>query len=187
MALSIGPGQGAARSLVQFLGALAIALGLVATAYFLSSTSERLRYIGPLDRAAFGWGVVIPIWVAAPVAAGFVWSRLALRASLLAALIVAVVVGAIAATLVWQAVAYPDCGTGAIRTPQEYLGPSLLIGAVIGGGLAVSGLVTSTVARQGRPWLALALGAAAEVGMVFLAIMVAAMTVLGPACQRPTS
>ncbi len=187
MTLSIGPAQGSARSLVRFLAALAIPLGLAAFAYMLSSTSERLRYIGPLDRAAFGWSVVIPIWVAAPVAAGFVWSRLTRRASILAALVVAIVVGAVAATIIWQALAYPDCGTGGIRTPQESLGPSLLVGAVIGGGLAGSGLVTSTMARQGRPWLALAFGAAMEVGMVFLAILIAALTALGPACQRPTA
>ncbi|MBA2373099.1 MAG: hypothetical protein H0V74_02700, partial [Chloroflexi bacterium] len=38
----------------------AVPLALVALAYALWWLSDRLGYIGPLDRAAFGWAVVIP-------------------------------------------------------------------------------------------------------------------------------
>ncbi len=43
------------------LGPLALALGL-----FLLKLSDILLYIGPLDRAAFGWSVPIPLILAAP-------------------------------------------------------------------------------------------------------------------------
>lgn len=42
--------------------------------------SERLFYIGPLDRATFGWVVVIPVWISAPIVAGFAWPLLPQRA-----------------------------------------------------------------------------------------------------------
>jgi len=63
--------------------------------------------------------------------------------------------------------------------------PSLILGGVIGGELAVSGLLASRIAREGRPWRAAAIGAGAEVGMVFAAILVAGTMLLGPGCQRP--
>jgi len=166
--------------------AIVIPLAVVATAYLLWSISDRLRSIGPLDKAAFGWSVVIPIWVATPVVAGFLWRSLSPRMSTLAALVVGLAVAAVTTVLLWRAVAFPDCGTGAIHTPEESVGPSLLLGVVIGGGLAVSGLLATGQARRGRPWRALALGAGVELAMVFVAIVVAAVTLLGPSCQRPS-
>ena len=174
------------RSLARFVLAIFVPLAVVAVAYMLWSISDRLLYIGPLDRAAFGWSVVIPIWVAAPVAAGFVWGSITRRASVLAGVVVGSVVGAFATFLVWQSVAFPDCGTGAIRTPEEYLGPSLFVGLVVGVGLTVSGLLAAGRARQGRPAHAVAIGATGAVVMGLLAIVVATMTLLGPSCQRPS-
>jgi len=48
-----------------------------------------------------------------------------------------------------------------------------------------SGLLASRIAREGRLWRAAAVGAGAEVGMVFAAILVAGTMLLGPGCQRP--
>jgi hypothetical protein len=42
----------------------------------LWSLSDQLIFIGPLDRATFGWGVVIPLWLLLPVAAAAAWSGL---------------------------------------------------------------------------------------------------------------
>jgi hypothetical protein len=64
--------------------------------------------------------------------------------------------------------------------------PSLLFGAVVGGGMALSGLVSARFARQGRLIAALVLGAGAEVLMVAAAILVVGATLVGPFCQRPT-
>lgn len=164
---------------------VAVPLALVALAYALWWMSDRLLYIGPLDRAAFGWGVVIPVWLAAPFAAGFAWRGLTSRAESTAAVIVGTVIAGVAAVLFWQSVAYPGCEYGATHAPGDWVLPSLVLGAMIGGGLAVSGLIASRFARQGRPWRAVFLGAGTEIVMVFAAIIVAGMMLLWPGCQRP--
>ncbi len=154
-------------------------------AYLLWWISDRILYVGPLDRAAFGWVVVIPVWIAAPAVAGLAWRRLDQRTTLAVAVLVGAVIAAVAAVLLWQAIAFPACETGAIHTPQEMVLPSLLVGAVVGGGVALSGLVSARFARQGRLIAALGLGAAAEVLMIAVAILVVGATLLGPSCQRP--
>jgi hypothetical protein len=148
--------------------------------------SDRLGDVGPLDRAAFGWVVVIPVWIAAPVAAGFAWRTIDRRTTGAIAALVGTVVAVVAAVLLWQSIAFPSCETGAILTPLERVQPSLPVGAMIGGGVALSGLVSARFARQARPIVALVLGAAAEALMVMAAILVAALILLGPSCQRPS-
>lgn len=169
----------------RFALGVAVPLALVALAYALWWVSDRLLYIGPLDRAAFGWAVVIPAWLAAPVAAGFAWRGLTSRARSTAAVIVGTVIAGVAAVLFWQSVSYPDCAYGATHTPGDWVLPSLVLGSVIGGGLAVSALIASRFVRQGRLWAAAVLGAGTEIVMVFAAILVAGMMLLGPGCQRP--
>ena len=170
----------------RYVAAVALPLGLAGLAYLLWSISDRLVGVGPIDRAAFGWVVVVPVWIAAPVAAGFVWRTLDRPATRVIGTLVGTVIAAAAAWLLWQAVAFPNCGTGAIRAPQEMVLPSVLIGAVVGGGVAWSGLISAGFARQGRPVAAMVLGAAAAALMVAVVILVAALTLLGPACQRPS-
>jgi hypothetical protein len=164
----------------------ALPLGVAAIAYLLWWISDRLLSIGPFDRAAFGWVVVIPTWIAAPVAAGLAWRRFDQPTTLAVAGLVGVVITVVAAALLWQASAFPACETGAIHTPQEMVPPSLLFGAVVGSGLALSGLVSARFARQGRLIAALVLGAGAEVLMVAAAILVVGLMLVGPGCQRPT-
>ncbi len=159
----------------------AIPLAVVALAYALWWVSDRLLY----DRAAFGWAVVIPVWLAAPVAAGFAWRGLTARASNIAAVVVGTVIAGVTAVLFWEAVAYPDCAHGATHTPGDWVLPSLVLGLVIGGGLAVSALIASRFVHQGRPWRAVVFGAGTEIVMVFAAILVAGLVLLGPGCQRP--
>ena len=143
------------------------------------------QFRGPFDRAVLGWAVVIPLWVAAPVAAGFAWRGLTRRGSQLAALVLGAAVSGGAAVLFWQAAAYPNCEFGAFRAPTDWVLPSLILGMVIGGGLAASGLLASRLVREGRPWRAAVLGAGTQVVVVFAAILVAGAVLLGPACQRP--
>ena len=113
------------------------------------------------------------------------WRRLDQRTTLAVAVLVGAVIAAVAAVLLWQAIAFPACETGAIHAPQEMVLPSLLVGAVVGGGVALSGLVSARFARQGRLIAALGLGASAEVLMIAVAILVVGATLLGPSCQRP--
>jgi hypothetical protein len=169
---------------VRFVLGVAAPLAVVALAYALWWISDRLGSIGPLDRSVFGWAVVIPAWVAAPVAAGFAWRRLTPLGRLVAAAVVAIAIGGAAAWLFWQAVSYPDCELP-IHAPGDWVLPSLILGGVIGGGLAASALLASKLVRDGRPWRGVMLGAGAEVIMVFVAILVAGAMLLGPGCQRP--
>jgi hypothetical protein len=157
-------------------------LAVVGIAYLLWWISDRLVYVGPLDRAAFGWVVVVPVWIAAPAAAGLAWRRLEQRTTLAVSVLVGAVIAAVAAALLWQAIAFPACD--AIHAPQDLVAPSLLFGAVVGGGLAMSGLVSTRFARQGRLIAALVLGAGTELLMVAAAILVISATLLGPSCQR---
>ena len=152
------------------LGVL-IPLAIAALAYGLWWLSDRLIQIGPLDRAAFGWSVVIPVWIGGPVVAALIWRPLTRRDTRVAALAYAVLVSVASAMLLWQSVAFPDC-VNPIRTAAEWILPALLVGMTVGGGLAGSGLLGTRVLRSGHPWPAVALTAAAEFGLIFVAIFV---------------
>jgi hypothetical protein len=162
-----------------------VPLGLAGLSYTLWWISHRLVMIGPLDRAAFGWSVVIPVWLAAPVAAGFVSRRLRWRESIVAAAVVAVTTSGAAAVRAWQTFAFPNCEFGVIRTPDQLIQPSLAFGAVVGSGLAVSTLAATWFARHGQAWKAVVAGAVTEFVMVLAAIL-AAGPLFQSGCQRPT-
>ncbi len=174
------------RSWTRFAVGVAVPVLVVALAYILWWVSDRLGDIGPFDRAAFGWSVVIPVWLAAPVAAGFVWHRLGDHHNGLTAGMFGTLIGGVAAALFWMAVADPACETGPTRVPAEWVVPSLVLGAAIGGGLAFSALVASRTFQHGRLWQAVVLGAGTELTIVFVAILVAGILLQGPGCQRPT-
>jgi hypothetical protein len=183
---TVDPVRRATRGQAVRLGfAVATPLAVIALAYALWSISDRLLYIGPLDRATFGWTVVVPVWVSAPIAAGLAWGRLAVREGLVAAIVVGTAISIAAAALFWQAVAYPACDYGAVRAPTDWVPPSLLVGMVVGAGVAASGLVAAAFVRAGRPWRAAALGGGAELTLLFVAILTAAAVLTVPVCQRP--
>jgi hypothetical protein len=170
---AFGPGPRPAGRLEARRVALGVVIpvAVVALAYALWWLSDRLIQIGPLDRAAFGWAVVIPVWIGAPVSAAFAWRLLAGRETWIAAAGFGIIVSAIAALLFWQSVAFPDCAAPA-RTAAEWVLPALVLGLTIGGSLAASGLLGTRILRAGHPWLAVALTAVAEFGLIFVAIFV---------------
>jgi hypothetical protein len=118
----------------RFVVAAAVPIAVAGLADLLWWISDRLGDVGPLDRAAFGWVVVIPVWIAAPVAAGFAWRTIDRRTTGAIAALVGTVVAVVAAVLLWQSIAFPSCETGAILTPLERVQPSLPVGAMIGAG-----------------------------------------------------
>ena len=165
--------------------AAAAPLAAVALAYLLWWISDRLVVIGPLDRAAFGWLVVVPVWALTPTIAAYAWRALEGEETSLVAAAVGLVIAALAALLFWLAAAFLDCEFGAVRTPAEWILPSVIVGLVIGGGFAATCLLTVAVARRGRWWSALLVGAGSALALVFLAILVAAPFVMSGGCQRP--
>ncbi|MGH2456230.1 MAG: hypothetical protein ACRDHD_08245 [Candidatus Limnocylindria bacterium] len=160
-------------------------LGLAALAFGLWWVSDRLVQVGPLDRAAFGWLVVVPVWAATPVVAALAWRRLTAAALGAAALVLAWTVGIAAAVLFWLGVADSSCDFGAVRAPIDWVLPSAVVGMVIGGGLALGGLAASILARRGHGWWAVATGAGSAVAVLFLAVLVATSFIVTGGCQRP--
>jgi len=172
------------RSHLLLIG-VAAPLATAGLAYLLWWISDRLVVVGPLDRASFGWMVVVPTWLAAPVVAGFAWRPIDERTAWAVAGVVGTVMAGLSTVLLWRSVAFPPCGTGPIHTPPEMVLPSLVVGAVVGAGFAASGLVSAHYARERRVVAAVGLGATFQLLMSTAAIFVAVGTILGPACQRP--
>jgi hypothetical protein len=177
--------QAARQPITRLASSVAAPLGVIALAYGLWWISDRLLYIGPLDRATFGWAVVIPIWLLAPFVAALAWRSLSSRTTMQAAVLFGAIVTGVSALLFWRAVAFLDCENGAIRTPTEWVVPSLVLGAVIGGGVAISGLVAVRILKGGHPWWALVAGATTSFAMFWVAVAVFATVASGPGCQRP--
>jgi hypothetical protein len=168
-----------------------LAIGVIApiavagAAYALWWISDRLVVIGPLDRASFGWVVVIPVWLSTPIVAGLAWRALERPEVAIAAATVGGIVGAIAAALFWRSVSAIDCAYGATHAATDWVVPSLLIGSAVGGGVALGGLLATSEFRRGRRGRAAILAPAASLALLFLAAVIAVGVSLGPGCQRP--
>ncbi len=162
-----------------------VPLAGAALAYALWWISDRLLYVGPLDRAQFGWLVVVPVWSLTPVAAAVAWRALdpAVRAK--AAVVLGVLIALASAALFWSASAFPSCEVAAVRSPAEWVLPSVVVGLVIGGGFAAVCLGATAVATRARWWVVVLAGAGSAFALVLLAILVAAPFLMGGGCQRP--
>jgi hypothetical protein len=168
-------------------GALGVPLAVAAAAFGLWWLSDRLLYVGPLDRATFGWAIVIPVWLCVPVAAALAWRGFDAAARARMATALGLIVGSLGSFILWQAVAFPNCQFGAIRGPEAWIAPALVLGAVIGGGLAVSSNVAANRVTDGRRLSALISGAGIQAAFMVVAILVVTGVALTmPACQRPT-
>jgi hypothetical protein len=172
-------------SLRRILVAIAAPLAGVGTAYLLWQISDRLLYIGPVDRATFGWLVVVPVWALSPLLAALVWGRLATKETYLAAAALGLTIAVVAAILFWFALAFPQCDFGALRTPVEWIGPAAVVGMVVGGGFAAICLLTLAVARGGHRLRALLTAAGSAFGLIFATVLVAVPFVLSGGCMRP--
>jgi len=166
--------------------AIVVPLTVVGVAYLLWVVSDRLLYVGPLDRATFGWLVVAPVWLAAPIAAAFAARRLDSSARRVAALGTGAVVAGVGAILFWQAVAFPDCQFGARQDAAAVALQSIVIGAIVGAGFGLTALLVGHFVQEQRPWRAVAIGAFAGIAVLFVDVLVASLVLLGSdGCQRP--
>ncbi len=171
------------RAVLHLATAIVAPLVLLVIAYALWWISDRLPYIGPLDRAAFGWIVVMPIVFLSPVVAGFAWRTLDRRETAIAVAAFTIVIAALAAALFWRSVANPAC-QWPVRSPGDWILPSAFTGILIAGGLALSGIVSMRLWCRGRPILAVVAGAGTQIAMTFLAIVVIGVAFLaGPGCS----
>ena len=178
-----GSGTTDARRLAT---AIVLPLGLVALAFGLWWISDRLLYIGPLDRATFGWAVVVPTWclsaAATSLATRDLSARTAQRVASSGALVIAIGLG----WVIWASFDPEACAFGP-RTPgYALIGPSILVGLILGGGWAASGLAGRSAAVAGSPWRAAALGFALAFADVLVTIVAASFVLLSVGgCNRP--
>jgi len=165
---------------------IALPLLILSLAYGLWLISDQLLYIGPLDRAAFGWVVVVPLWLSAPVVAGFVWKSLSRRQARFAALILGFLISAAAALAYWQSIGTPfDCGFGTVIPALNFLPQTLIVGVLVGGGLALDGLLVARLAQLGVRWWAVIVGAGTEVFLLGFAFFALFATWEGHTCFVP--
>jgi hypothetical protein len=166
--------QRRSRNLEQLI-AVAIPLALLALAYALWAISDRLLWIGPFDRAAFGWIFVIPIWWLAPGVAGLAWSRMPASTPRVAALIVGGIVAAVSGILLAHSITFANCAP--VVSWTDNLPASLAIGVAIGAGPAIGALAAASVARRrtGAWRVVAAIGTGGVIGVVgfFGALMTA--------------
>lgn len=162
-----------------------IPLAVVALAYGLWFVSDRLLYIGPLDRATFGWVVLVPLWLAAPLVAAWAWRGLGAGHRRLAAVALGLLVGVPAALLLGLAL-QPNCLYGAAIGPSHALTKAVALAVTIGGGLAVSSHQAAALAASGRAVAALVVGAGLQAVFFGASIALATLVLQGPACPRPS-
>jgi hypothetical protein len=159
-----------------------LVLGFAFLAWWIS---DRLVYIGPIDRATFGWLVVAPLVAAAPLSAAIGWRSIDMGAQWAAALATGVCIAAVASAMLWLAVAFPNCQFGAVRTPADLVVPSLIVGLIFGGGTGAACLAAAAIQRR-KGWLAAALlGSGGALGVGFLSVLVIASFIMTGGCQRP--
>lgn len=137
-------------AVADLLIAVALPLALFALAYALWAISDRLLVIGPFDRAAFGWIVVLPLSWLAPGLAGIAWSRMPTSRRVVAAVVVAVTVALVSGGLLANAIEFANCRPVASWT--DVLPGSLAIGVVIGIGPALGALAAASVAANLDGW-----------------------------------
>jgi hypothetical protein len=151
----------------------------------LWSLSDQLIFIGPLDRATFGWGVVIPLWLLLPVAAAAAWSGLDDRPRTGAAVLLGVAVFGSGMAWFWPGLDVPDCQFGALGSATDRLAPVALVAGLIGAGLAGGSIAASSRWEEGRRAAGLAVGVGIQIGAVAVALVLAIVLFSGPVCQRP--
>ncbi|HET9852606.1 MAG TPA: hypothetical protein VFP56_08900 [Candidatus Limnocylindrales bacterium] len=159
---------------------------LVAAGFGLWWLSDQLLSIGPLDRATFGWAVVVPIWLGVPLGAAVASRGLDARVRTRMATVLGLIVAGIGALLLWRGLAFPICENGAVRGPESWIAPALVLGAVVGGGLAVSSTLAGSQLAEGHRLMAVIAGAGAQAAFLVVGILVfSAVSLTMAGCQRP--
>ena len=186
MSPMIRPTSIPARDLAVAVGA---PLALLALVYALWAVLDAAVRIGPFDRATLGWATVMPLWFASPWLGAMVWRRLPSFGDRVAAAFVGLILGAAATWILWSAVVTEStaCDFGPRSTGAAFVGPALFLGALVGGGWAISALAASGLVRSGHRWTGLAAGIGlglAQFGLVAFAAFYILFAYAG--CNRPS-
>jgi hypothetical protein len=150
----------------------------VLLAIALLKISNELLYIGPLDRAAFGWSVPIPLLLLAPAVAGLAARRTGPRAAVAAIAVVAVAIGlALTAALV---ASVDHIGCEPVDDKLRILAHVAPIGIVAGAGFAIAGLVALNL--RAKPVVAVAAAIVAAIAGGVLTLLAFALAFPGVTC-----
>ena len=142
-------GAGYARILV----AIVVPIALVLAAVGLTWDINQLRPEWPIDPAVFGWLVIVPTWLSAPIVASYLWRPLSRWQTWSVAAGIGGLVSGGAALLFWQSIGTPfDCGFGTVTPAVDFLPQTIFVGLVVGGGLALSSLLGAQLTRFGVHW-----------------------------------
>jgi len=161
-------------------------LAVVGAAYGLIMLENRLVYIGPWDRAVWGW-LTIPLVFLAPAIAGLWWARLSHRDEWVARLAVGAVVGGVSTALLTAAVHQIGCNPA---TWQEVLPRMAVVGIVFAGGLVLATALAASAVRAFETWQARVIaliGSTVVGGATFFGALIvwATVTVVGVSCGGP--
>lgn len=155
---------------------------VLGSAWVLWTISDRAVWIGPMDRAFFGWAVVVPLFVVTAPVAAVAWRRFEPRPRAFAALTLAGAVVLTCTVLLARDIGSAACPTEPLRTVLEGVAAGLLVGLVGGSCLATAGVVGARARTLRR-----GIVSAAVLGVVaVLAWGVAfGMAISFPGCARP--
>jgi hypothetical protein len=165
--------------------AVAVPLGLLGLAYGLWRVSDALIVIGPFDRAAFGWIFVVPLWLAAPLVAGFGWSTMSNRVVGVAASTLLLILGVASSWLLWASFDTSACQFGARTSHDGMLVPAAMIGGTLAAGVTATGLLVRSTVLDGSRRRAVVLGLIATTVAFFVTVFVAVALLEQQGCQRP--
>jgi hypothetical protein len=163
------------------LRAAAVPVIVAGIAFALWQTSDRLLFIGPIDRGTFAAFLVIPLWAIAP---GFAsaWRDFSLEDVDRLAAAAGLVVGVAIAIFMWREAVAVDCAP--THTPLELVLPALVFGAVIGTGFGLACRLAAGQSAGGHPWRGVTVAAVIQLAVLAFVPWLQFMMFFG-LCQRP--
>lgn len=163
--------------------AVFVPVALFVFSALLWSYSNEVVALGFLDRAAFGWLVVMPLLASIPLVGGATLSRADRRLHWPVAAFLGIATGIVVGGLFLGAVAMPACEYGTVRTALEWVPNAIGFGLASGAPLA-AGLSSVAALWRHRRVAAVFAGLAASAAAFFLLALVLGVS-LQPLCNRP--
>jgi hypothetical protein len=176
------------RGVIGVVVGVLVPAAVATAAFVLWRISDALLLIGPLDRAQFGWTVVIPVWLATPIVAAFLWRNLTSAQATQAAIGLNLLIAVIAAWLLWRSAVDggQSCQFGSAFSPETRAVQSAWIGLLIGLDPALAGLVARRFAVRGAVWRTIAVGIGVGFALFWVAVLFgAAIGNSSLGCNRP--
>lgn len=177
------PGSGLA------LASLAVAPLLLVAAIAANQIGEVLVAAGQVDRAAFGWFVVVPLVLLSPGAAALTWQatgRRQLASRLIASLSLVIGIG----VEIWLVLTIRQIGCIPVGEPSQVVAPAVLTAVAAGVAFGLAGIAAMvSVGVGGRSWVvsirSLIAGGVGLAAFAAAAILIFTVTFAGVSCAAP--